>query len=136
MDPQDCDRLARLAEQVQRPWPPAWKPEAPGDTIAGRLDRVSQGPDRYSDRLVDVLNIVTIDGSTVAVWLSNKALAQQVAQAAPRVGDLVAVTFVENRVSAGGNKYKAYRVAVDKGDDGTDWAGIADRAESLEEEPW
>jgi hypothetical protein len=83
--------------------------------------------------MVDVLNLEQADGTEVAVWLSSRALAEQAARLQPKVGALVVVVYEGDAVSASGNRYRRFRLAVDQADsDGQpDWGSVADRAADL-----
>lgn len=100
-------RKARLAEV------PVWKPAA-GETLEGVIigSRTGMGPFGSQPQAL----IETIEGQTVAVWLTTWLLQQMRDQHAER-GDLVSLTFHGRQRSRRGSEFNSYSVTVLKAEE-------------------
>jgi len=126
-----ADEVAeRLREQADRDYPQAWIPEQAGDEIAGTITGVrpsvhtSYGP-------VPVVELVELGGATPwSVWLIHTVLRREFLRQRPVPGENVLVRYLGRQQSQGGGPgYEAYKVVVDRFDQGNDvdWAGLAER---------
>jgi hypothetical protein len=100
--------VANLLDQER---PQAWIAEEPGDQIVGTLVRYDKGTSQYGE--ADIAVVRTKDGER-AVWMFGAALRSQFGKIKPSPGEVVGIKFLGERVSGAGNKYKDWRVVVDR----------------------
>jgi hypothetical protein len=86
--------------------------ENPGDQITGKVVRYEVGESRFGP--ADIAIIATPKDGEKAFWLLGAALKSQWGKAAPKPGETVGAKFLGDRVSAAGNRYKDWRVVVDR----------------------
>lgn len=92
-----------------------WKPENPGDTIAGTLIglRVATMPDGSR---IPQLTIRKDDGTEASVLASQKQLQAKLAAADPQPGSRIGISFTHMEQLQGGRTLKHFDVAVKPGD--------------------
>ena len=85
----------------------SWRP-APGETITGRLERVSQHNAGYG--VYPVLEIAT-ESETVTVHAFHDVLKAELVQHAPKIGDTLTIRYDGKHPEKGYHRYR-----VDNGD--------------------
>jgi hypothetical protein len=92
-------------------FPPAWRPQ-PGDTIHGKVQSVTLGPD-LGYGTYPIVTLVAEGGSEMAIHAFHTVLRTQLAQARPQAGDSLTVLYHGKRSPKGGtgNDYHSYRVS-------------------------
>jgi len=126
-----ADEVAeRLREQADRDYPQAWIPEEPGDEIAGTVTAIRPSVHTAYEP-VPVVEIVELGGATPwSIWLTHTVLRREFLRQRPLVGENILVRYLGRQQSQGGGPgYAAYKVVVDRFDQGNDvdWAGLAER---------
>lgn len=121
---------ARLREEADRDYPAAWIPEEPGDELAGTITairpavRTSYGP-------VPVVELEELGThARHSVWLLHAVLRREMARARPVPGETVLIRYLGRvQPEGGGAAYEAYKVVVDRVEQGdeVDWRAIAAR---------
>jgi hypothetical protein len=61
--------------------------------------------------------------------LLHRVLIDELRRARPKPGELVLVKWLGKKTSASGQEYVAYRVLVDREDQGVDWAALGEPSE-------
>lgn len=105
----------RLRARLDAPHAPAWRPEPGGDlvgTVAGLSNRTHPDWGAYP-----IVTVATADGELA--WHAYGAVArQQLDDAAPSVGDLIAVRYEGKREAStgafAGKGYHAWKVVVER----------------------
>jgi hypothetical protein len=100
--------------RADEPKPESWKPENPGDEIAGIVVKLDSAFDREGTEH-GIIVLKTDDGSLRSVWLLGEALRNQVLKASPQPGDRLLIQYRGKVKSKGsGRMYHDFRVATDR----------------------
>lgn len=109
-------RAEELRRSLERPRPESWKPQA-GDSIVGRFDRLERGSTIHHPIVWIVVLVDDETGVEQAVWCLHAALWAKIREAAPTIGDLIAIRYEgegEPDPRAKGKPAHRYRVIVDR----------------------
>lgn len=101
-----------LEQQLEGDYPQSWIPENEGDAIYGTVVRWATGWTQYGEAPVLVLET---DHGLRSVWVLSTVLKNQLGRLKPQAGERIGIKYGAERTSAGGNRYRDYRVAVDRG---------------------
>jgi hypothetical protein len=120
----------RLRAAADAGFPAAWIPEEAGDEIAGVITAVrpsvgtSYGP-------VPVVELKELGASVRwSLWLIHTVLRREFVRQRPAVGETILVRYLGRvKPEGGGAAYEAYKLVVDRPDQGDeiDWTAIAAR---------
>lgn len=115
------ERRRRLKEEADRAYPQAWRPENPGDELAGIVQEIRMRPTKFGP--VPVMTIVDGIGSSCSLWLVHTVLRNEMYRQQVVEGEFVYVRWEGKRQPEGdGAAYDAYTVRVDRPESRFDWA--------------
>ena len=104
-------RMEALRHRVKQESVEVWQPE-PGDTLCGVYTGHQQiEHPRYGAQWQ--LFLKDESGNTYAVWM-NQWLRHNLKAQNLELGDIVAISFIGKKRTAGGTEYNAYSLALDK----------------------
>lgn len=114
----DDDARARLRgkldEDAELPQP--WRPNEPGDEIFGHFQRWGVGRTGKGETK-DVAVLVDEAGEEWSVWCLWQVLGDEMKKADPAPGDLLGIRRLDDgKGRASGNRYRRFRVAIERGD--------------------
>ena len=105
------NRMTALRQRVKSENTEIWQPE-PGDTLCGVYTGHQQiEHPRYGAQWQ--LFLKDESGNTYAVWM-NQWLRHNLKAQNLELGDIVAISFIGKKRTAGGTEYNAYSLALDK----------------------
>jgi hypothetical protein len=120
----------RLHEQADRECGQAWIPQAEGDELAGVIAAIRPVV-HTTYGAVPVVELEELGvHATWSVWLVHTVLRREFVRQQPKVGETVLIRYLGKVTpESGGAAYEAYRLVVDRPDEGNDvnWAAIAER---------
>lgn len=114
------ERRERLRQEADRAFPEAWRPEQPGDDIAGVIQHIEMRPTRFGP--VPVVTVVDGVGTPVAIWCLHTVLRNELHRLAVTPGEFLYVRWLGKKTPEGGSAYDDYRVKVDRPQSRFDWA--------------
>jgi hypothetical protein len=115
--PELSRRASALVERTVSERPTSWRPDQPElehpNPLVGLLARVDTGHTSFGARTIAVVRDPA--GREWGVWLLHKVLADEFAEQAPKIGELLAIRYL-GRVQPDGDRpaYVRYRVVVDR----------------------
>jgi hypothetical protein len=118
-----AERLARLQQQSEEPFPDNWSPTDQDPMLAGEFVRLEHGHTKFGERGIAIVRLE--DGTLRSIWILSTALQSQFAKKRPSPGDLICIRWLGLRRGASGNEYNDFRVEVDRGQGEPDWDALA-----------
>ncbi len=122
MDTVTPSTYERLEERASRDYPASWIFKEDGPLIVGQFLELAEGHTEYGSSPIVVLR--TKDGQERSVWLLHTVLRREFARIRPKPAEMVAVRCLGEKQGAGGQKYVAYRVEVDRDEKALDWDSL------------
>lgn len=112
----DFDDADDLLNSVQEDDAEGWVPTERGEAISGVVTKVGEVRSDFSDDMCPTVTIRTKDGDKFRVIGYGSVLKRELEDAAPKVGDLMAVKYWGEKVlkkgKFAGKNYKHFSVAV------------------------
>lgn len=107
------DGFDDLREQADAPKAESWKPEKPGDEIAGIVAKLDAGFDRDGNEHGIV--VLKTETGLRSVWLLTEALRNQMLKADPQPGDRLLIQYKGKATAkASGRSYHDFAVTTDR----------------------
>ncbi|CAN5741668.1 hypothetical protein BH24ACT2_BH24ACT2_03940 [soil metagenome] len=105
--------LDALRQRLAAPSAPAWRPDLDhAPILAGTVEAISTRHHEHGD-----YRVVTVADEASERWSWHawgRVAEQQLDDARPEAGDLIAVEYQGERTSAEGRRYRSWRVEVDR----------------------
>lgn len=112
----DFDDADDLLNSVQEDDAEGWVPTERGEAISGVVVKVGEVRSDFSDDMCPTVTVQTKDGDKYRVIGYGSVLKRELEDAAPKVGDLLAVKYWGEKVlkkgKFAGKNYKHFSVAV------------------------
>lgn len=112
----DFDDADDLLNSVQEDDAEGWVPTERGEAISGVVVKVGEVRSDFSDDMCPTVTVQTKDGDKYRVIGYGSVLKRELEDAAPKVGDLIAVKYWGEKVlkkgKFAGKNYKHFSVAV------------------------
>jgi hypothetical protein len=118
--------MAAFDKQVDREYAEAWRPEA-GDKLVGEVVELGQREGAFGT--YPIVTVRRDDGTEAALHAFHTVAANELAKAAPQVGERIAIKYVGQKETESGQAYHAYRVATDRAGRAFNWGGFSDVGE-------
>jgi hypothetical protein len=121
-DNQDVDK------QVDREYAEAWRYE-PGDKLIGETVELSQREGAYG--IYPIITVRQDNGVELAFHAFHTVARNELAKAAPQVGERIAIKYVGVKEAGGEGRssYHAYKVAVDRAARAFNWSAFGETGE-------
>lgn len=112
----DFDDADDLLNSVQEDDAEGWVPTERGESVSGVVVKVGEVRSDFSDDMCPTVTVQTKDGDKYRVIGYGSVLKRELEDAAPKVGDLLAVKYWGEKVlkkgKFAGKNYKHFSVAV------------------------
>lgn len=116
---------ASLDDRLDAGRAPAWRPQ-PGEKLVGEVVSLSEGTSSYDGRRYPIVTVrCEQTGADFSVHALHQVLVDELAIARPKVAERLGIKY-EGEITKGRNRYKRYRVVVDRPDGGVDWGSYGE----------